>query len=94
MDKMRLVGTVTMFFAAVNVMRLVPYYGLGQLTRETLLVSLALMPLAIATNFLGFWLVQRIPTGPFYRITYALMFAISAVLLVQGAWGLWRYWAH
>src|SRR3954453_10284372 len=89
MDKMRLVGTVTMFFAAVNLMRVAPYYGLGQLTRETLLISLALMPLAIATNFLGFWLVQRIPTGPFYRITYALMFAISAVLLVQGAVGLW-----
>jgi uncharacterized membrane protein YfcA len=92
MEKMRLVGTITMFFAAVNLMRIVPYYGLGQLTRETLLISLALMPLAIATNFLGFWLVQRIPTGPFYRITYALMFLISAALLVQGAVGLWRAW--
>lgn len=92
MDKMRLVGTVTMFFAAVNLLRVVPYYGLGQLTRETLLISLALMPLAIVTNFLGFWLVQRIPTGPFYRITYMLMFLISAALLVQGAVGLWRGW--
>jgi uncharacterized membrane protein YfcA len=92
MEKMRLVGTITMFFAAVNLMRLVPYYGLGQLTPETLLISLALMPLAIATNFLGFWLVQRIPTGPFYRITYALMFLISAALLAQGAIGLWRAW--
>src|SRR6476661_1286561 len=88
MDKMRLVGTITMFFAAVNLMRLVPYYGLGQLTRETLLISAALMPLAIASNFLGFWLVQRIPTGPFYRITYGLMFLISAVLLAQGVIGL------
>ena len=88
MEKMRFVGTVTMFFAAVNVMRLAPYYGLGHLTRESLIVSAALMPLAIATNFLGFWLVNRIPTGPFYRITYALMFCISAVLLVQGAVGL------
>ena len=85
MDKMRLVGTVTMFFAAVNVMRVVPYFALGHLSRQSLMISVALMPLAIATNFLGFWLVQRIPTGPFYRITYALMFAISAVLLVQGA---------
>jgi hypothetical protein len=93
MDKMRLVGTVTMFFAAVNLMRVVPYFGLGQLTRESLLISLMLMPLAIATNFLGFWLVQRIPTGPFYRITYALMFLISAALLAQGAIGLWRGWA-
>ena len=90
MEKMRLVGTITMYFAAVNLMRVVPYYGLGQLTRETLLISVALMPFAIATNFLGFWLVQRIPTGPFYRITYALMFLISAALLVQGAIGLLR----
>lgn len=92
MDKMRLVGTVTMFFAAVNVMRLFPYYGLGHLSRESLMVSLALMPLAIATNFLGFWLVNRIPTGPFYRITYALMFLISSALLAQGVAGLLRGW--
>ena len=92
MEKMRLVGTVTMFFAAVNVMRLFPYYGLGHLTRESLIVSAALMPLAIATNFLGFWLVNRIPTAPFYRITYALMFLISAVLLLQGVAGLLRGW--
>jgi uncharacterized membrane protein YfcA len=90
MDKMRLVGTVTMFFAAVNVMRVVPYFSLGQLSRDNLLISAALMPLAIASNFLGFWLVQRIPTGPFYRITYALMFLISAVLLAQGVVGLLR----
>jgi uncharacterized membrane protein YfcA len=87
---MRLVGTITMFFAAVNLMRIVPYFSLGQLSRENLLTSAALMPLAIASNFLGFWLVQRIPTGPFYRITYALMFAISAVLLAQGVIGLLR----
>ncbi|MBV8835038.1 MAG: sulfite exporter TauE/SafE family protein [Alphaproteobacteria bacterium] len=90
MDKMRLVGTVTIFFAAVNLMRVVPYFALGELNRHSLVISIALMPLAIASNFLGFWLVQRIPTGPFYRITYLLMFAISAVLLVQGAVGLVR----
>jgi len=90
MDKMRLVGTVTIFFAAVNLMRVIPYFALGELNRHSLVISIALMPLAIASNFLGFWLVQRIPTGPFYRITYLLMFAISAVLLVQGAVGLVR----
>jgi hypothetical protein len=90
MDKMRLVGTVTMFFAAVNLLRVVPYFALGELNRHNLMISLALMPLAVASNFLGFWLVQRIPTGPFYRITYALMFAISAALLVQGVTGLLR----
>lgn len=87
---MRLVGTVTIFFAAVNLMRVIPYFALGELNRHNLMISIALMPLAIASNFLGFWLVQRIPTGPFYRITYLLMFAISAVLLAQGAVGLVR----
>jgi uncharacterized membrane protein YfcA len=90
MEKMRFVGTVTMFFAAVNVLRVIPYFALGELNRHSLMISVTLMPLAAASNFLGFWLVQRIPTGPFYKITYALIFAISAVLLVQGAVGLWR----
>lgn len=90
LDKMTFVGTVTMFFAAVNMMRVVPYVGLGTLTRESLAVSAALAPFAIATNFLGFWLVERIPTGPFYRITYALMFFISSALLAQGVVGLLR----
>jgi uncharacterized membrane protein YfcA len=93
MDKLRLVGTATMFFAAVNVVRIVPYVELGHLSRDSLMVSLILTPLAVATNFLGFWLVQRTPTVPFYRISYALMFVISAVLLVQGVIGLLRGWA-
>jgi hypothetical protein len=32
------------------------------------------------------------PTGPFCRITYALIFVISAALLLQGAVGLLRGW--
>ena len=90
MDKMRFVGTVTMFFAAVNLLRIGPYFALGELNRANLMISLALMPLAIASNILGIWLVQRIPAGPFYRITHALMFVISAALLAQGVTGLLR----
>ena len=90
MEKMRLVGTVTMFFAAVNLMRVVPYFALGHLTRDNLMISLALLPLAIAANFLGFWLVLRISTELFYRIAYALMFLISAAIFAQGVTGLLR----
>jgi uncharacterized membrane protein YfcA len=92
MEKQRLVGTITIFFAAVNVMRTVPYFAMGQLSRESLMVSMILAPFAIATNFLGFWLVQRIPTGPFYRISHGLIFLISVVLLAQGVMGLLRGW--
>ena len=61
----RLVGTVTMFFAAVNADA-----GRALLrarrtsTLDNLKISLALLPLAIATNFLGFWLVLRIADRP------------------------------
>ena len=88
MEKMRLVGTATMFFAAINLMKVAPYFALGQLSRENLIVSAALLPLALGTNFLGFWLVQRTPAGLFYRIAYALIFLISAALTAQGVTGL------
>ena len=90
MDKLRLVGTVTMFFAAVNLMRVVPYFALGQLNLDNLKISLVLLPLAIATNFLGICLVQRISTELFYRIAYLLMFSVSAAIMVQGVVGLLR----
>ena len=90
MDKMTFVGTATMFFAAVNLMKVVPYFALGQFSTENLFISLALLPLAIGTNFLGFWLVQRTPTFLFYRIAYVLVFVISAALMAQGAVGLWH----
>ena len=47
---------------------------------------MALLPLAVAANFLGIWLVRKTPTELFYQIAYRLMFLISLALLWQG----WR----
>lgn len=90
MEKMKLVGTITIFFAAVNMMRVVPYFALGHLTRDNLMISAVLLPLALAFNFLGFWLVLRMPSELFYRISYALIFLISAAIMAQGVSGLLR----
>jgi len=46
-----------------------------------------LLPLAVATNFLGIWLVRITPTEQFYRIAYLLMLLIAIALLWQGARG-------
>jgi uncharacterized membrane protein YfcA len=93
MAKLKLVGTVTIFFAAVNAMRVIPYFALGELNLANLKISLVLLPLAIATNFLGFWLVLRTPTVLFYRIAYTLMFVVSAAIMAQGIVGLLRGWS-
>jgi uncharacterized membrane protein YfcA len=90
LDKMTLVGTTLIFFAALNWMKVLAYSALGQFTTETLLTSLLLLPLAIATNFFGIWLVRRVPHETFYRIAYVLMFLISAELVRSGVMGLGR----
>ncbi len=86
LDKLSLVGTTVIFFAFMNLMKIVPYFALGQFSPRNLATSIALLPLAIAANFLGIWLVRKTPTELFYRITYVLMFAISFTLIWQG----WR----
>jgi uncharacterized membrane protein YfcA len=88
LDKLTLVGTNMIFFGLVNWMKVVPYFALGQFSADTLTTSAALLPLAVATNFLGIWLVRRTPTELFYRIAYVLVFLISAELMRSGIVGL------
>jgi uncharacterized membrane protein YfcA len=57
---------------------------LGQFTARNLSTSVALLPIAIAANFAGVWLVRRTPTEIFYRIAYVLLLMISVTLLWQG----------
>jgi uncharacterized membrane protein YfcA len=85
LDKLTLVGTTIMFFAAVNVMKVAPYLALGQFNTRNFATSAALLPLAIIANFLGIWLMHRTSVELFYRIAYLLMFLISLALVWQGA---------
>jgi uncharacterized membrane protein YfcA len=84
LDKMTLVGTTAIFFATVNAMKVAPYFFLGQFSSDSVNYTLALLPLAIGTNFLGIWLVKRTPTELFYKIAHILVFVISLALLLQG----------
>jgi uncharacterized membrane protein YfcA len=77
LPKLTFVGTNAIFFAANNVMKVVPYTALGQFSHETMVISLTMLPLAIAANFAGIWLVRVTPVGLFYRIAFALVFVIS-----------------
>jgi uncharacterized membrane protein YfcA len=90
LDKLTLVGTTVIFFALMNLMKVVPYFALNQFSPQTLATSAALLPLAVATNFLGIWLVHKTSTEQFYRIAYVLMLLISLALLWQGWSGLAR----
>jgi uncharacterized membrane protein YfcA len=84
LPKMTYVGTNAMVFACINALKVVPYFALGQFTTSGIGTSLALLPLAIAANFFGFWLVRVTPQEIFYRITLVIMLLISIELTREG----------
>lgn len=90
LPKLTLVGTYTIYFAALNWLKIGPYFELGQFSIATLENSLVLLPVAIAANFLGIWLVRRTSTGLFYQIAYVLVFLISLELIRSGTMTLLR----
>jgi uncharacterized membrane protein YfcA len=87
LDKFTLVGTTVIFFAILNLMKIVPYFALGQFSPRNFATSVVLLPLAVCSNFLGIWLVRKTPTEQFYQIAYVLMLLIAVALLWQGARG-------
>jgi uncharacterized membrane protein YfcA len=84
LPKLTLVGTYTIYFAVLNVLKIGPYFALGQFSTANLASSILLLPVAVAANFLGIWLVRRTPTGLFYQIAYVLVFLISLELIRSG----------
>lgn len=84
LPKMTYVGTTAVVFAFINALKVVPYFALGQFTTSGLGTSLVLLPLAIAANFLGFWLVRVTPQEIFYKITLVIMLLISLELTRAG----------
>jgi uncharacterized protein len=73
-------GTATIFFAAVNLLKIPPYFLLGEFSRDNLLVSAWLIPVAVLSTFAGVWLVRRVSPDRFYAAILALTFLIGMKL--------------
>ena len=78
------VGTSVLFFTALNWIKIAPYIGLGQLTVANMIVAGTLLPLAIASTFLGVFLVRRSPGPVFFLIIYGLMIMVGLILTIEG----------
>ena len=87
LDKRLHAGTTVMFFAALNVSKIFPYWSLGLLTVGNLAASAAMIPPALVGIVLGIWMQRRISTLWFFRVTYTLLFLTGVQLLVQGTRG-------
>jgi uncharacterized protein len=88
LDKLTFVGTMAIYFAALNAIKILPFLALGQFSAENLIVSAMLAPLAIVTNLVGIWVVRKLPNDVFYAGAYVLVALVSLALIWQGSTGL------
>ncbi len=83
-DKTAFVATSAVFFFAVNYIKLVPYWFLGQLNASNLTTAALFAPLVPLSVWLGVWLHWRISQKVFMQITYTLLL-LTGVKLVYDA---------
>ncbi|MCG3197316.1 MAG: hypothetical protein GHCLOJNM_01801 [bacterium] len=83
LDRRLFVGTTVWLFAAINAMKLVPYWWLGLFPKENLEMSFFLMPLVPVGVGLGVWMNRAMNEMVFSRIVYTLLF-LTGIQLITG----------
>lgn len=81
-------GTATIAFGVINLVKLVPYYALGQLSAGNLRIAAVLALPAVLAVFAGVRLVRLMPEKLFFQIVVWALLAISARLVWDGVRGL------
>ena len=81
LDKSIYVGTFTLVFLIINVVKLVPYYYLDQLVFSNLKISLILSPLAPISIYVGYYLHNKVNEKTFYSLIYFFL-AIGGIKLI------------
>jgi uncharacterized membrane protein YfcA len=87
-DKTLYVGTLVVFFTAVNYVKLVPYGFLGQLSASNLGTALILMPLAPVGIWLGVRFHKMLSESLFYTLCYVFLSLTGVKLIWDGLQGL------
>ena len=88
LPKLVFAGTTTMTFAIMNLMKVLPYYHLGQLQLQSLKVTAILCLPAVAAVFVGYHAVRMIPERLFYSIVTWMLMLLSIKLIWDGIGGL------
>jgi len=81
-------GTAGLFFWAVNLAKLPPYFVLGQFTADNLRYALVLVPLAPVGVLIGRRLVRLSNPRFYYRLIAAFLVIVGAKLMWDGVSGL------
>ena len=84
LDKISFIGTMTLAFLVINLVKIIPYYYVGLLAPSNLMVSLILLPLAFVSVLIGYIIQRKIPEKLFFNIIYILLFLSGGKLIFDG----------
>ncbi|AJY46347.1 sulfite exporter TauE/SafE family protein [Martelella endophytica] len=84
LDPKSYTGASVRFFAIVNIVKLVPYYLLGELAISNLVASATLVPFAIVATIGGGMIVKRMRMEVFYPFMYVMAFLTGLKLVLDG----------
>ncbi|MCK5622608.1 MAG: sulfite exporter TauE/SafE family protein [Alphaproteobacteria bacterium] len=87
-DKTLYVGTLVVFFTAVNYTKLVPYGLLGQLSANNLGTALILSPLAPVGIWLGVRFHRMLSESLFYKLCFVFLSLTGVKLIWDGLSGM------
>ena len=88
LEKRTFVGTNSYLFAIINLLKLIPYVWLGQITFESLKGSLVLAPFIPIGVVLGFWLNGVVSEKRFTTIIFLALTSAGLKLVWDGVSGL------
>lgn len=88
LDPRTYTGTNVLTFTVINLVKVIPYFMLGQFAADNLTSSALLIPVAVAFTFVGAWIIRRMRAEVFYPVTYALVAMVGLKLVWDGLTGL------
>ena len=81
LDKMTFAGTATITFTIINLLKLPPYFLLGQINVASLWQGLYLAPVALFGAWAGFRLTKLLPEKIFFRAVEVALLLVSIKLI-------------
>lgn len=88
LGKLTYQSTTVILFWWINLVKLVPYWGIGLFGDGQLRVALWLAPLAVLGMLAGVWAHSRVPETWYFRLIHILLVITGAKLIWDGVSGL------
>jgi uncharacterized protein len=85
LDKMTYAGTATILFTYINLIKLPPYWMLGQINVGSLKTCLILAPISFFGAWAGYRLTKALPSSWFFRFVEVALFLVSLKLIYDGS---------